>query len=119
MKQREIKRERKYLYNNMDTVVADMSAAQVTIVAFGCGIGALLVGAVGIGGVVMTPSLLLAGVDAHLAIVSLFVAFTPTVYVRVYLLNKYTKCVPWMVGACCGAGAMFGRFVARFLVRAL
>ena len=57
----------------------------------------------------MTPSLLVAGVDAKLAIVSMFVAFTPTVYVRVYLLQKYTKCVPGSAGAWSDAEARWDR----------
>jgi hypothetical protein len=31
----------------MDTVVASMGAGQITVIAIGCGMGALLVGAVG------------------------------------------------------------------------
>ena len=70
----------------------------------------------GIGGVVMTPSLLVAGVEAKLAIVSLFVAFTPTVYVRVYLLHKYTRCVPWKCGFVVGFGSALGSTLSGALL---
>ena len=64
----------------------------------------------------MTPSLLVAGVEAKLAIVSLFVAFTPTVYVRVYLLHKYTKCVPWKCGLIVGCGSALGSILSGALL---
>ena len=64
----------------------------------------------------MTPSLLVAGVEAKLAIVSMFVAFTPTVYVRVYLLQKYTKCVPWKCGSVVGCGSALGSVLSGALL---
>ena len=64
----------------------------------------------------MTPALLVAGVEAKLAIVSMFVAFTPTVYVRVYLLQKYTKCVPWKCGSVVGCGSALGSVLSGALL---
>ena len=63
----------------MNTVVRALTLGQVAVVVAACVAGALLVGAVGLGGVVILPALLLArACTPEVGIVSLFVAFTPT-----------------------------------------
>ena len=46
-----------------DTLVSDMGPGELVLVILACGIGALLIGAVGIGGVVILPALLVVGVQ--------------------------------------------------------
>lgn len=62
---------------SFDTLVSDMGPGELVLVILACGIGALLIGAVGIGGVVILPALLVVGVQPAVGIFSIYIAFMP------------------------------------------
>ena len=61
----------------LDTAVSAMSAGEIVLLVFACCVGALMMGAVGMGGVVILPALLVAGIDVGPAIVSIYLAVMP------------------------------------------
>ena len=99
----------------MNTVVRALTLGQVAVVVAACVAGALLVGAVGLGGVVILPALLLArACTPEVGIVSLFVAFTPTMALRVWMLRKIVPRdrFPTRLGGVAAAGGACGASVA-------
>ena len=99
----------------MITVVRALTRGQVAVVVAACVAGALLVGAVGLGGVVILPALLLArACTPEVGIVSLFVAFTPTMALRVWMLRKIVPRdrFPTRLGGVAAAGGACGASVA-------
>jgi len=99
----------------MNTVVRALTLGQVAVVVAACVAGALLVGATGLGGVVILPALLLARACApEVGIVSLFVAFTPTMALRVWMLRKIVPRdrFPTRLGGVAAAGGACGASVA-------
>ena len=98
----------------MNTVVRALTLGQVAVVVAACVAGALLVGAVGLGGVVILPALLLArACTPEVGIVSLFVAFTPTMALRVWMLRKIVPRdrFPTRLGGVAAAGGACGASV--------
>ena len=63
----------------MDSVVSEMGAGEVALVAVASFVGAAVIGAVGIGGVIILPALILAGVHPAKGIVTQFIALMPMV----------------------------------------
>ena len=75
------------------TVVSTMGTGELILVIMACGIGALLIGAVGIGGVVILPALLVAGVNPAVGILSLYVAFVPAACAKLLVLGRIRGCL--------------------------
>ena len=99
----------------MNTVVRALTLGRGAVVFSACVAGALLVGAVGLGGVVILPALVLArACTPEVGIVSLFVAFTPTMALRVWMLRKIVPRdrFPTRLGGVAAAGGACGASVA-------
>ena len=78
-----------------DTSVSDMGPGELVLVILACGIGALLIGAVGIGGVVILPALLVVGVQPAVGICSIYIAFMPAACAKLLVLGRIRGLIPW------------------------
>lgn len=101
----------------MITLIDDLTVAQLVLVGFVCCLGSLLIGAVGLGGVVIVPTLLLCNVPLEIAIVSVFVAFTPATFLKLLLLGRLKGLIPWRVGLSAGVAATIGSAAGGQLVK--
>ncbi|CAL53881.1 Transmembrane protein TauE like [Ostreococcus tauri] len=99
-----------------DTVVTALTAGEVTLVVVACCVGAFLIGAVGIGGVVVLPALLVAGVALGPAIASVYVAFLPAGVLKLCVLGRVRGLIPWRAALACGAPAAVGAAAGGVLV---
>ena len=100
----------------MHSVVNDMEPWQVVVVVGACGIGSLLIGAVGIGGVIVMPALILCGVDPAIGIITVFVGFGPTSLVKCFLMSRIEGMIPWRASMSAGIAAALGSAVGGRLV---
>ena len=100
----------------METSVSAMAGGEVVLVIFACCIGAMLIGAVGIGGVVILPALLVAGVSPAVGIVSIYVAFAPAALMKLFILGRVRGLIPWSAALSCGSTAAIGAAVGGILV---
>ena len=100
----------------METSVSAMAGGEVVLVIFACCIGAMLIGAVGIGGVVILPALLVAGVSPAVGIVSIYVAFAPATLMKLFILGRVRGLIPWSAALSCGSTAAIGAAVGGILV---
>ena len=98
-----------------DSVVAEMNPGQLTLVIFACCIGSLLIGAVGVGGVIILPAMIAAGVDPAVGIATTFVGMTLASNLRLILLSRI-KVVPWRPALSAAVGAGISAGVGGFLV---
>jgi uncharacterized membrane protein YfcA len=98
------------------TVVSTMETGELILVILACGIGALLIGAVGIGGVVILPALLVAGVNPAVGILSLYVAFVPAACAKLLVLGRIRGLIPWTAALSCGSTAAVGAAIGGVLV---
>jgi uncharacterized membrane protein YfcA len=103
----------------LETVVSTMSIGEVFLVVFACGFGALLIGAVGMGGVIILPALLVAGVEVSPAIVSIYVAFLPAALLKLLILGRVRGLIPWRAALSCGSTAAVGAALGGFLLSIL
>lgn len=99
-----------------DSIVFGMDPGELVLVLFACCFGALLVGAVGVGGVVILPALIVAGVDPAVGIVTVFTAFAPVVLIKLILMARINGLVPWRAALSSGASAAVGAAVGGVLV---
>ena len=93
-----------------------MSAGEIVLVIFACCIGALMMGAVGMGGVVILPALLVAGVDVGPAIVSVYLAVMPASLMKLLVLGRTPGIIPWRAALSCGSTAAIGAAAGGVLV---
>lgn len=93
-----------------------MGTGELILVIMACGIGALLIGAVGIGGVVILPALLVAGVNPAVGILSLYVAFVPAACAKLLVLGRIRGLIPWTAALSCGSTAAVGAAIGGVLV---
>ena len=98
-----------------DSVVAEMHPGQIALVVFACCIGSLLVGAVGVGGVIILPAMIAAGVDPAVGIATTFVGMTLASNLRLILLSRI-KVVPWRPALSAAVGAGISAGVGGLLV---
>ena len=78
----------------LETAVSAMSAGEIVLLVFACCVGALMMGAVGMGGVVILPALLVAGIDVGPAIVSIYVAVMPASLMKLLVLGRTPGVIP-------------------------
>ena len=100
----------------MHSVVGDMEPWQVVVVVGACGIGSLLIGAVGIGGVIVMPALIACGVDPAIGIITVFVGFAPTALVKCFLMSRIEGMIPWRASLSAGIAAAIGSGFGGLLV---
>ena len=100
----------------LETAVSAMSAGEIVLLVFACCVGALMMGAVGMGGVVMLPALLVAGVDVGPAIVSIYLAVMPASLMKLLVLGRTPGVIPWKAALSCGCTAAIGAAVGGVLV---
>ena len=99
-----------------DTSVSDMGPGELVLVILACGIGALLIGAVGIGGVVILPALLVVGVQPAVGIASIYIAFMPAACAKLLVLGRIRGLIPWRAALSCGSTAAIGAAIGGVLV---
>lgn len=99
-----------------DTLVSDMGPGELVLVILACGIGALLIGAVGIGGVVILPALLVVGVQPAVGIASIYIAFMPAACAKLLVLGRIRGLIPWRAALSCGSTAAIGAAIGGVLV---
>ena len=99
-----------------DTLVSDMGPGELVLVILACGIGALLIGAVGIGGVVILPALLVVGVQPAVGICSIYIAFMPAACAKLLVLGRIRGLIPWRAALSCGSTAAIGAAIGGVLV---
>jgi len=99
-----------------DSVVFSMSPGEIVLVVFACCIGAMLIGAVGIGGVIILPALTVAGVEPATGIVTIFTGFVPVGIVRLIMMARIKGLVPWRAALSAGAAAGIGAAIGGVLV---
>ena len=90
---------------SFDTLVTGMGPGELVLVILACGIGALLIGAVGIGGVVILPALLVVGVQPAVGIASIYIAFMPAACAKLLVLGRIRGLIPWRAALSCGSTA--------------
>lgn len=100
----------------LETAVSAMSAGEIVLVIFACRVGALMMGAVGMGGVVILPALLVAGIDVGPAIVSIYLAVMPASLMKLLVLGRTPGVIPWRAALSCGCTAAIGAAVGGVLV---
>jgi len=100
----------------LETAVSAMSAGEIVLVIFACCVGALMMGAVGMGGVVILPALLVAGIDVGPAIVSIYLAVMPASLMKLLVLGRTPGVIPWRAALSCGCTAAIGAAVGGVLV---
>ena len=100
----------------VSTVVTAMSAGEIVLVIFACCVGALMMGAVGMGGVVILPALLVAGIDVGPAIVSIYLAVMPASLMKLLVLGRTPGVIPWRAALSCGCTAAIGAALGGVLV---
>ena len=86
------------------------------MLVFTCCVGALMMGAVGMGGVVILPALLVAGIDVGPAIVSIYLAVMPASLMKLLVLGRTPGVIPWKAALSCGCTAAIGAAVGGVLV---
>ena len=86
------------------------------MLVFACCVGALMMGAVGMGGVVILPALLVAGIDVGPAIVSIYLAVMPASLMKLLVLGRTPGVIPWKAALSCGCTAAIGAAVGGVLV---
>ena len=101
---------------SFDTLVSDMGPGELVLVILACGIGALLIGAVGIGGVVILPALLVVGVQPAVGIASIYIAFMPAACAKLLVLGRIRGLIPWRAALSCGSTAAIGAAIGGVLV---
>jgi uncharacterized membrane protein YfcA len=90
---------------------------QIALFALAAFIGSVAIGAVGVGGAMIVPfMLMLPGMDGPIAIGTLFVAFIPAVLARLVWWARAKK-VTWRDAAPLGAGALPGSIGGAILVQ--
>jgi uncharacterized membrane protein YfcA len=90
---------------------------QIALFAFAAFIGSAAIGAVGVGGAMIVPfMLMLPGMEGPVAIGTLFVAFIPAVVVRLVWWAR-AKNIKWSDAAPLGAGAIPGSIGGAILVQ--
>ena len=89
----------------LDTAVSAMSAGEIVLLVFACCVGALMMGAVGMGGVVILPALLVAGIDVGPDIVSIYLAVMPASLMKLLVLGRTPGVIPWKAALSCGSTA--------------
>ena len=99
-----------------DTLVSDIGPGELVLVTLACGIGALLIGAVGIGGVVILPALLVVGVQPAVGICSIYIAFMPAACAKLLVLGRIRGLIPWRAALSCGSTAAIGAAIGGVLV---
>ena len=99
-----------------DTLVSDIGPGELVLVTLACGIGALLIGAVGIGGVVILPALLVVGVQPAVGIASIYIAFMPAACAKLLVLGRIRGLIPWRAALSCGSTAAIGAAIGGVLV---
>lgn len=100
----------------LETAVSAMSAGEIVLVIFACCVGALMMGAVGMGGVVILPALLVAGIDVGPGIVSIYLAVLPASLMKLLVLGRTPGVIPWRAALSCGCTAAIGAAVGGVLV---
>lgn len=100
----------------LETAVSAMSAGEIVLLVFACCVGALMMGAVGMGGVVILPALLVAGIDVGPAIVSIYLAVMPASLMKLLVLGRTPGVIPWKAALSCGCTAAIGAAVGGVLV---
>ena len=98
------------------TLVSGMGPGELVLVILACGIGALLIGAVGIGGVVILPALLVVGVQPAVGICSIYIAFMPAACAKLLVLGRIRGLIPWRAALSCGSTAAIGAAIGGVLV---
>ena len=98
------------------TLVSGMGPGELVLVILACGIGALLIGAVGIGGVVILPALLVVGVQPAVGIASIYIAFMPAACAKLLVLGRIRGLIPWRAALSCGSTAAIGAAIGGVLV---
>ena len=101
---------------SFDTLVTGMGPGELVLVILACGIGALLIGAVGIGGVVILPALLVVGVQPAVGIASIYIAFMPAACAKLLVLGRIRGLIPWRAALSCGSTAAIGAAIGGVLV---
>ena len=101
---------------SFDTLVTGMGPGELVLVILACGIGALLIGAVGIGGVVILPALLVVGVQPAVGICSIYIAFMPAACAKLLVLGRIRGLIPWRAALSCGSTAAIGAAIGGVLV---
>ena len=101
---------------SFDTFVSGMGPGELVLVILACGIGALLIGAVGIGGVVILPALLVVGVQPAVGIASIYIAFMPAACAKLLVLGRIRGLIPWRAALSCGSTAAIGAAIGGVLV---
>ena len=101
---------------SFDTLVTGMGPGELVLVILACGIGALLIGAVGIGGVVILPALLVVGVLPAVGICSIYIAFMPAACAKLLVLGRIRGLIPWRAALSCGSTAAIGAAIGGVLV---
>jgi len=101
---------------SFDTLVTGMGPGELVLVILACGIGALLIGAVGIGGVVILPALLVVGVQPAVGICSIYIAFMPAACAKLLVLGRIRGLIPWRAALSCGLTAAIGAAIGGVLV---
>ena len=100
----------------LETAVSAMSAGEIVLVIFACCVGALMMGAVGMGGVVILPALLVAGIDVGPGIVSIYLAVLPASLMKLLVLGRTPGVIPWRAALSCGCTAAIGAALGGVLV---
>jgi len=100
----------------LETAVSAMSGGEIVLLVFACCVGALMMGAVGMGGVVILPALLVAGIDVGPAIVSIYLAVMPASLMKLLVLGRTPGVIPWKAALSCGCTAAIGAAVGGVLV---
>ena len=98
------------------TLVSGMGPGELVLVILACGIGALLIGAVGIGGGVILPALLVVGVQPAVGICSIYIAFMPAACAKLLVLGRIRGLIPWRAALSCGSTAAIGAAIGGVLV---
>jgi len=100
----------------MDTIISDFNGGQIALVGFACCLGSLLIGAVGIGGVIVVPALILCKVPPELAIVTVFVSFQPATWMKLLLVGRLEGLIAWRTALPAAVMATIGSATGGMLV---
>ena len=100
----------------MQSGVSEMLVWQIALVVAACGIGSLLIGAVGIGGVIVMPALIISGIDPAVGIVTVFMGFAPTALIKVFLMSRTEGMIPLRAGLSSAISAAIGSALGGLLV---
>ena len=100
----------------MLTLITEMAAGYIILLASAVCIGSILIGAVGIGGVVVLPVMVTCGVPPATGIVSVFIGFLPATFFKLLLLARIEGLIPRRVGFVAATAAAIGSAVGGMIV---